>query len=202
MTTTVFLNYRAADEPFGTALVDRELSRRFGSDAVFRAAKSIPLGADWERRMFEAVAESTALLVVMGRTWPGVDLDGRSLLEDPADFVRREILLAFDLGKIVVPVRLGRSRPLREELPDVLAALVECQDVEVRFRNAEADLDNLAERLAEVVPALPEPVPQVAPRTTITISDVSGSNVQAQETFTNTGTFTMGAIRNDWRGAR
>ncbi|MEN3298867.1 MAG: hypothetical protein V7633_925 [Pseudonocardia sp.] len=40
--TLFFINYRTGDEDGTAALLDRELSRLVGSDAIFRAGKSIP----------------------------------------------------------------------------------------------------------------------------------------------------------------
>jgi hypothetical protein len=153
--TQVFLNYRHADEPFGVAMLDRELSARFGSETVFFASKSIELGARWEPEMFRALERSTALLVVMGRHWlTEKDDTGRRRLDNPNDFVRREILLALDLRKAVIPVRLGVPRPTEADLPLELRPLVDCQDIELMFRTAGPDLDRLEAKLRRRIPAL------------------------------------------------
>jgi TIR domain len=153
--TQVFLNYRVVDEPFGVAMLDQALSERFGSAAVFLASKSIPLGARWRRQMYQAVADSTALLVIIGRNWVDAkDDQGRRALDNTDDFVRNEILLAFELEKQVIPVRLGVPRVPAERLPDELKKLIDCQDIEVRFRSARIDIDRLASKLREQIPAL------------------------------------------------
>lgn len=153
--TQVFLNYRHADEPFGVAMLDRELSARFGSEAVFFASKSIQLGARWEPEMFGAVKESTALLVVMGRYWlTDTDETGRRRLDNPDDFVRREILLALDLHKEVIPVRLGVPRPDSADLPPELRPLLDRHDIELKFRTAGPDLDRLEAKLRRLLPGL------------------------------------------------
>jgi len=153
--TQVFLNYRVVDEPFGVAMLDQALSERFGSETVFLASKSIPLGAEWRRQMYQAVAASAALLVIIGRYWVDAkDDQGRRALDNADDFVRNEILLAFELGKQVIPVRLGVPRVPAERLPDELRKLLDCQDIEVRFRSARIDIDRLANKLREQIPAL------------------------------------------------
>ena len=43
----IFINYRGSDEPYAAALIDQELSRRFGPARVFRAGRSIRPG--WRR---------------------------------------------------------------------------------------------------------------------------------------------------------
>jgi hypothetical protein len=157
--TQVFLSYRVADEPFGAALLDMALSERFGAAAVFLASKSIPLGSAWEEEIFAAVAASAAVLVLMGRNWlDACDKDGRRRIEDPTDFVRREILLAMKLGKNVIPVRLGVARLTdAAPLPDELAGLRGRQDIEVRFRSAKIDMDRLADKLTSLIPELKAP---------------------------------------------
>jgi hypothetical protein len=157
--TQVFLNYRVADEPFGAAMLDIALSERFGTAAVFLASKSIPLGSAWEEEMFAAVAESTAVLVLMGRNWLDArGKDGSRRIEDPTDYVRREILLAMKLGKNVIPVRLNVPRLTDAALlPDELAGLLLRQDIEVRYRAAKIDMDRLADKLTSLIPELKAP---------------------------------------------
>lgn len=159
--THVFLNYRGVDEPFGVAMLDRELSARFGSEAVFFASKSIQLGAAWEKELFDAVERSDALLVIMGRHWlADVDETGRRRIDDPDDYVRREILLALQLGKNVIPVRLGVPRPGHEDLPLELRGLLVRQDIELRFRTAGPDLDRLETKLRRLIPGLADLAPR------------------------------------------
>lgn len=173
--THVFLNYRSADEPFGVAMLDHELSARFGPEAVFFASKSIQLGAAWEQEMLDAVERSTALLVIMGRHWLStVDGTGRRRIDDPQDYVRREILLALGLGKDVIPVRLGVPRPADDDLPPELRVLATRQDIELRFRTAGPDLDRLETKLRRLIPALADltpPAPANEPTRTATYRD-------------------------------
>lgn len=153
--TQIFLNYRTTDDGFGVALLAEMLSERFGDDAIFLASKSLRLGADWERDMFRAVADSAALLVVMGRGWlSAVDDTGRRRIDDPDDFVRREILTAWELGKQVIPVRLAINRLQAADLPPELHPLLKLQDIEVKFRSHRVDVETLARRLRSQIPAL------------------------------------------------
>lgn len=168
--TQVFLNYRSDDEPYGVSLLDRELSERFGSAAVFLDSKSIPLGSYWEPELIRALARSDALLAIIGRAWLDARANGRRRIDDPDDFVRREILTATNLRIPVIPVRLGVPRLSKADLPPELAPLVDCQDIEIRIRDNGIDIDHLAARLVERIPALsppqqPEPPPRPADAT-------------------------------------
>lgn len=172
----IFLNYRTADERFGVALLDRELSRAFGPETVFFASKSIGLGAEWEKDMFDAVAASSTLLVVMGRNWLDARNDsGTRLIDDPRDFVRREIVTAFELGKRVIPVRMDVPKRLRaEELPEPLRRLPSLQDISIHFRSAGPDIDRLAAKLRELVPGLRAPVRAAPPGKFTAYADEGG----------------------------
>jgi hypothetical protein len=187
----VFLNYRTDDDPYGVAFLDRELSDRFGSDTVFLASKSIPLGADWEQAMFQAVADSAVLLAVIGHGWLTSKKKGRRRIDLPDDFVRREILAAFELNRTVIPVRLGVPRLQKADLPPKLAPLAEKQDIEIRFRSNKIDVDRLADELAERIPELPAPEPPPAPA-----AEARGSHITNKNIRTGGGDFAGHSIVN------
>ncbi|MGW5673989.1 toll/interleukin-1 receptor domain-containing protein [Streptomyces sp. NPDC003860] len=154
----IFVNYRTGDEEGTATLVERELSRRFGSESVFRASKSIAAGSSFPRELVVAARRCRVLLAVIGPRWSDAPTaDGRRALENPDDWTRREILEAFENAAIVIPVLVGRTTRLRpEELPPVLAELADCQYRRLDHRNAEADLARLADDLEELVPELAE----------------------------------------------
>jgi hypothetical protein len=152
--TQVFLSYRTDDQPFAVAFFDSELTREFGDDAVFFASRSIDLGADWEETMFAEVSRSAAVLVIIGPRWlTAADKDGHRRLDDPKDFVRREVELGLRLGKQVIPVHLERRHRL-DTLPDSLQELAARQSMVVQFRNSKPDLAMLVARLRRQIPAL------------------------------------------------
>jgi hypothetical protein len=153
----IFISYRVADEPYAAALIDDALSQHFGSDVVFRASRSIGIGDDYEKRIFEAVRSASVFLVVIGQNWLTASDDKGRRLEDPDDMVRREIIEAFEHGVRVVPVLMDAARIKRAELPPELARLAACQDVRINFRDNQRDVPALIERLERVL-AEPETV--------------------------------------------
>jgi hypothetical protein len=153
----IFINYRNDDEAATASLIDHELSRRFGSDQVFRASKSIRKGEDYVRDLLKAVRDSQVLLAVIGSRWlTAVDEQGRKCLDNETDWTRREILEAFKYGVRVIPILVGRTQPpLRPaDLPPELARLAKFQYHRVDHRNSEANLRELGDELAELVPSL------------------------------------------------
>jgi tetratricopeptide (TPR) repeat protein len=74
------------------------------------------------------------LLAIIGPDWVTTTRDGRRRLDDPDDWVRREIVTSLGLGRVVVtPVLVGGAPlPAADELPEDLRALPARQAVEVR----------------------------------------------------------------------
>ncbi|MEU5975589.1 toll/interleukin-1 receptor domain-containing protein [Streptomyces sp. NPDC047315] len=153
----IFVNYRTGDEEATATLVERELSRRFGDENVFRASKSISPGSRYPQELVAAARSCRVLLAVIGPRWTEATGAGQRPSDSAEDWSRREILEAFEYGAIVIPVLVGRTTRLRpEELPPVLAELADCQYRRLDHRNAEADLARLADDLEELVPELAE----------------------------------------------
>ncbi|CAM02649.1 TIR domain-containing protein [Saccharopolyspora erythraea NRRL 2338] len=184
----VFINYRTGDDESAAALIDQDLSLRFGSERIFRASKSIEPGEDFTERLVAAVRQCRVLLVVIGPRWlTARGADGRNALDDESDWTRREILEAFDRGIRVVPVLVGRTteRLARADLPPALAELADCQYRRLDLRNSEADLAQIAAKLSELVPGLVDrsgkeaPKPAAAGNTYNSVGNVTGWVVQA-----------------------
>jgi TIR domain len=138
----IFVNYRSDDEPFAAALVDRELSQRFGSSQVFSASGSIRPTQDFEFELLANIRRSHVLTAVVGARWlTATHETGGLRLTDGNDWVRREIVEAFSHGVRVVPVLVGNVAHLRpRELP---GALARCQYLRLRHRDIVPDLCRL-----------------------------------------------------------
>ncbi|MFJ5119379.1 TIR domain-containing protein [Kitasatospora sp. NPDC088548] len=150
------MNYRTNDEEATATLVDRELSRVFGNENVFRASKSIGPGSCFPQELLAAVRRSSVLLAVIGPRWLEVGgSGGQSLLEDKEDWTRREISEALETGAVVIPLLVGGVKRLRhEDLPAEIGGLADCQYRRINHRNAGADLMGLADDLVKLLPEL------------------------------------------------
>jgi len=145
----VFVNYRTGDEEGCATMIERELSRRFGSARIFLASRSIKPGSDYTHELLAAVRASSVLLAVIGTRWRSDALD----TED--DWVRKEILAAFDVDIPVVPILVGRAERLRRvDLPRPLGRLADIQYIKFDTRNAERDLRDIGDKLIDLVPDL------------------------------------------------
>lgn len=155
----IFINYRTRHGKEAAARIDAALSARFGQDAVFRAQKSIELGADYAESLLRAVRRSRVLLALIDTEWldaPDRRRPGRRALNDPGDWVRRELEEAFECAVVIVPVLLGRrvEQLPAHRLPRSLARLADCQYERVTGRAEEHDLLRLGDRLVRQIPAL------------------------------------------------
>lgn len=155
----VFVNYRTGDEETCAVLIERELSRRFGSARIFLDSKSIRPGSAFPQELLAAVRASSVLLAVIGHRWlSAADDHGHNALDTADDWIRKEILAAFDADIPVVPILVGRAETLRRvDLPGVLARLADCQYIRFDIRYAERDLRHIGDKLIDIVPGL-EPI--------------------------------------------
>jgi tetratricopeptide (TPR) repeat protein len=148
----VFINYRGEDSQTAAALIDRELTARFGRDLVFLDCRSIPAGADFADELLGQPRVCSVLLVVIGPRWLTLTNEsGQHRIDDPRDWIRREIVEALTYGLRVIPVLLdGVELPAETDLPADIAGLARRQYVPLRRRYTEVDLAYLVERIVEV----------------------------------------------------
>src|SRR5688572_17981555 len=110
--TRVFVSYRRSDsEEIAGRICDR-LVKEFGKDNVFRDIDSLPVGVDFRVHLREALGASSVMLLVIGPDWVTTEGSGkRSRLDEPEDYVRQEVLLAFELKKVIVPILVAGAEP-------------------------------------------------------------------------------------------
>ena len=82
----IFINYRRSDSGGYAGRLSDSLAAYFGAQRVFRDVTGIAFGHDFERVIDEKLAESGALVVVIGEGWVGAtDDDVHALLvENPS----------------------------------------------------------------------------------------------------------------------
>ncbi|WP_167969195.1 toll/interleukin-1 receptor domain-containing protein [Lentzea indica] len=148
----MFISYRGDDSLTTAALIDRELAGRFGRDMVFLDSQSIEPGADFVEELLGRLRTSSVLLVVIGPHWLTLtDEAGRRRVDDPTDWVRREIIEALARDVRVIPILLdGVGMPAETDLPPELAKLSRHQYVTLRRRHADEDLNHLVDKLTKL----------------------------------------------------
>lgn len=150
----IFINYRRDDAGGFAGRLSDSLSNYFGASRVFRDVTGIDFGDDFEKVIDEKLVESGALVVMIGDRWTSVaDAQGKRRLDDPGDYVVREIAAALRSGVPVIPVLIGdATMPRPNELPDILADFGRRNAITVSDERWEHDVDRLAKVLAIDVP--------------------------------------------------
>jgi hypothetical protein len=136
----VFISYRRGDAGEAGRLADW-LAVRFGSERIFRDVTRLRGGDPFPSVISEAIANSTVVVAVVAPGWE-VDLD------DPDDWVRRELREALAAGRPIVPVLFGRALPPeRSKLPLDIAALADKEAIPVSEVSFRSDVDRVVEAL-------------------------------------------------------
>ena len=145
----VFLSYRREDSAGHAGRLADHLLDRFGQGSVFVDVESIEAGADFTAEIERAISSSEAVLVLIGPGWlDAKTTSGIRRLDEPADFVRREVEAALTSQVRVVPVLVGgASMPPEAELPTSIAALARRNAVELLDRRWREDVDALVDVL-------------------------------------------------------
>jgi hypothetical protein len=152
----VFINYRGEDNATAAALIDRELTARLGSDQVFSDSRYVPADTDFTEDLLGRLRVCSVLVVVIGPRWLTLTNEaGQRLIDDPQDWIRREIAEALSHGLRVIPVLTGNAvLPAEVDLPADIAGLSRRQYLLLRHRHTPLDLAFLVERITEADPEL------------------------------------------------
>lgn len=168
----VFLNYRTGDGEQLATIIDQDLRHRFGDEHIFKDHRSIQAGAVFQEALKNGVWGSKVLLCIIGPTWlTAVDETGRRKIDNPEDWIHRELVLAFDHGVRVIPVIDEQAKaPLPvKELPKELKRLADLQYKVYSRRDPDTLLNRIAQDVADFVPSLKDrtllPEPAAEPST-------------------------------------
>ncbi len=125
-----FISYRRLESPFFIDSFYAAFVKRNGAADIFMDRKAIEPGSIWPEEIEMASARCRAMLVVIGPGWVNArNSDGTRCLDDPDDWVRREVAKGLErVDCTVVPVLYDTTTmPSRKDLPDALKDLIECE---------------------------------------------------------------------------
>ena len=142
----LFISYRRRFDGASARLLKTVLDKAFGEGAAFLDVADIRPGETFPESIREAIESCDVFLALISHGWLGVVGE----LQDPDDFVRREIAAALARRVTIIPVLLGDTRmPEPKELPGEIRDLA--------FRNAirlsDEHWDDDVARLVRHVPA-------------------------------------------------
>lgn len=143
MSGSVFISYRRGDATgYAGRLYDRLRSRL--PHRTFMDVAEIAPGADFDATISNALASCKVLVAMIAPDWAA----GR--LNNPADYVRREIAAALRRGIRVVPVLIhGAAVPSESELPEDLKPLAHRQALELGDASWDAGYEQLLSVIEE-----------------------------------------------------
>lgn len=150
----IFVSYRRDDSrDIAGRLVDR-LRQDYAEEQLFLDIDAIPAGTNFESVLADRLRDCDVLLAMIGPQWVNAkDASGKRRLDDPADYVRREIAAALQRNDVrVIPLLVsGAEMPRAENLPDDLKPLANRQNFQLRYERFNADANDLIAQLVAVV---------------------------------------------------
>jgi hypothetical protein len=150
----VFLCYRHRDAGFASGRIAAALADVLGERNVFRYVDRAGVAFDDIQR---TLLDCHVVLALIGDRWLETSPEPRGL-DDPNDFLRLEIEVAFARNLPVIPVLIEGARlPYADELPDSLRPLARINPVGVTDRHFHADMHRLVDVLQRAQPEPPRP---------------------------------------------
>lgn len=101
---TIFLSYRRDDVPGYVRQLQEDLQQNFGDCSVFRDVEDIAGGQYWKEVLANNLAQSAALIVIIGPRWEQI---WNERADKSNDYIVYELNKARKLGVAVIPVTIN-----------------------------------------------------------------------------------------------
>lgn len=150
MSAQVFISYRRKDTPHEAFLISKDIRHALGEDSVFMDASSISPGDQWPQEIQSALKTAETVIVIIGPKWLHIDNSGsgQRCIDDPDNWVRKEVTFALKENKRVIPVLVnGAKMPLADDLPEEIESLQKRQGFELRNDYWEHDIKLLVDSM-------------------------------------------------------
>jgi CHASE2 domain-containing sensor protein len=140
---TIFLSYRREDGIARAGRIYDRLVSHFGEDKVFLDVSKITTGADFQQVLDRELESCELFIAIIGEHWL-LSRKGRRRLDDPGDFVRREIERALERNVRILPVLVGEANmPGPHQLPPEIAEFARRNAVRVSDERFDVEMDSL-----------------------------------------------------------
>lgn len=156
MPVSVFINHRHEDaRALGAGLHD-VLGLKLPGDDIFIDVQ-IQKGDDYAEAIDRAIAGSNAVLVLIGSDWLTLRNDkGVRRLDEPKDYVRREIRTALRCNVRIIPVLFdGATMPKGSEVPADIAGFTRFQAARLSDAHWEAGVKEIIDAIEATRPSSP-----------------------------------------------
>ncbi|MBV9390371.1 MAG: toll/interleukin-1 receptor domain-containing protein [Verrucomicrobia bacterium] len=153
MSGQIFISYRREESRWSARSLYDRLCTRFDRKQIFMDIDAIPLGDDFVKAIEETVSRCDVLVAIIGAHWlTSTDEKGGRRLDDPEDFVRREIGTALRRNIRVIPVLVdGALIPRSTDLPEDLKPLVRRNALQVTETGFDDDCRRLVVAIEQVL---------------------------------------------------
>jgi TIR domain len=157
-TGRLFISYRRADARGVAGRLGDTLGAYFGDKRVFRDIEDIAGGADFGDAINQNLQSADAVIVLIGPEWLTIkNENGQRRLDDPNDWVAKEIAVAMQLKKPIFPVLIdGVSMPRVNELPDKLKPLTHYNALSISDDRWKSDVLRLGKIISLEIPSANE----------------------------------------------
>ena len=154
--------YRRDDAGHAQGLHER-LVRDFGDENVVIDINDFPPGEDFVTHIGKVVGACDFFLALIGPRWASAtDGHGQRRLDDPADFVRLEIVAALTSGVPIIPVLVGDTEfPRPHLLPMEIREMTAQTSIRLRTAAWHDDVDRLIDGLRRLSGRSSGPAPPV-----------------------------------------
>jgi hypothetical protein len=137
----VFISYRHEDSEADAGRLYDTLAAELGQEALYKDVENIAIGRSWKRAVGEALADSAAVLFVIGPDWR----------LSPAIEFELQLALASDVPVVPILVRKADLVRLTSGLPAPLSAISERRAITVNHASWSRDCRELLEILKRVL---------------------------------------------------
>ncbi len=150
----VFVSYRRADGQYGVGWLAerlRSLDSITGVETAFHDS-ALRAGDDFPDALDREIAGSDLVIVVIGPEWLGDSGLGPSRIQDPDDWVVREIATAFRQGTRVMPILLGGAEhPFASQVHESIAEIARLHALPFSDgRDLDTIVDHVTSHLGEI----------------------------------------------------
>jgi hypothetical protein len=144
-TSKIFINYRREDTSGYAGRIFDSLAQEFEESNIFIDVTKINTGTDFTKAITQSLDLSSYFLILVGDTWLNCkDSLGKRRLDNPDDFVRKEISLAIQRKIIIIPVLVEDAKmPSATDLPEDIKEMCKWQAIEITDSRWKYDIDKL-----------------------------------------------------------
>ncbi|MBT9311082.1 4a-hydroxytetrahydrobiopterin dehydratase [Leptothoe kymatousa] len=149
MSEQIFISYRRADSTSEAGRLYSSITKELQGGTVFMDTAAIDVGTEWAQELEDALTAAQIVLVVIGPDWLRIsDEWGMRRIDQPQDWVRREIERALTTDKKLLPVLVkGAKLPPVDKLPESIRDLVQWQAVDIRDAYWDHDIQLVLQQL-------------------------------------------------------